>query len=619
MILGKETAVNRKNDLGQSTFLSRMKRDQRGNVLAIVAASIIPLVGAIGGGVDLTRAYMAQARLAQACDAAALAGRKVLLDADLNDSGAVNAGTTTDREIQKFISYNFAEGQFDTGTMTRTAVVNDEGELTITLATTMPTQLLPIVGISSLNVATDCSARRSGVNVDVVLVLDVTGSMSSSLDGTTRIAALKTASNNFLEILDDLRGQLTSSGLRVRVGVVPYSIAVNVGRELYADDPSYIKTTGVKVYSEMRGMFQCTSSNSYCGTGKSSNKNKWDHYTSDGSWSVNKYTQEVGPVTLDLTDFVDRGIDDTGFTNSYAWSGCVEMRPTVQSITSTSDFSTIPGGAWDILDVAPGVDGAPAWAPFIYLPEYATTYGPASDAQSTSTNWDFSFPQSTTKVPFRSNELVTTPSARDSAASNSSYVSNPSTAMGPNLGCPTPVRLLNESTAGDMAGYINSLNPTGNTFHDIGMYWGLSLISPQAPFANPDTYLKPGFSGEARAVKRYIVFMTDGDLNANGSNYTAYGLEVRPSGSGNNVTTNRASQPDDQHRARFRMICEAAKRQGIEVSTVAFATDIGTPDKTALESCATSSDNYYEASSASDLNDAFRKIAQNIGFLRVSR
>ncbi len=247
MSLGSNSPGNRMKDMPSSTFLSRLARDRKGNALTIVTASIIPLVGAIGGGVDLTRAYMAEARLAQACDAAALAGRKVMTDKDVVNN-AIKGGSNADGEIQKFLDYNFPNGKFATGNITRTTAINNDGELTITLATTMPTQLLRIAGVQSMSIDAECSARRSGVNVDVVLVLDVTGSMARSLAGNNdgsneMLKELQAATLSFLDTLDSLRTQLSSSGMRVRVGVVPYSQTVNVGLDL---PDEYINASAAK-------------------------------------------------------------------------------------------------------------------------------------------------------------------------------------------------------------------------------------------------------------------------------------------------------------------------------------------------------------------------------------
>ena len=36
-------------------FLARLRRDRRGNTLAIMAAMIVPLAGMVGGGIDISR------------------------------------------------------------------------------------------------------------------------------------------------------------------------------------------------------------------------------------------------------------------------------------------------------------------------------------------------------------------------------------------------------------------------------------------------------------------------------------------------------------------------------------------------------------------------------------
>ena len=630
MEASEKTAETLRNKPSRAGFLTRLGRDQRGNALVIVAASTIPVLGAIGGGVDMARAYTAEARLSQACDASVLAGRKLLRDADVDGAGKVKAGSPTDQEIDRFQDYNFAAGQFGTAPVARTATVDNTGQLTIRLATTMPTQLLRVVGINSINIDTDCSSRRSGVNVDVVMVLDVTGSMDGTISGTTRIAALRGAAGNFLDILDELGDQLDNQGLRVRVGVVPYATAVNVGHDLIAENASYVETTNLQYYSRMRELCLASAANSYCGR-TAAVAGRYFYNPTNWAWLSNRIGHEVGPLTLNLTDFVNAGSDPA---NAYGWKGCVEARATVQSITGAeTSFSTVPSGAWDIRDVAPGVSGAPAYRPYIYLPEYdsngSSIYGPSGGnyygmpdgSQSSSPVWDLVGPYAATKIPYRvrTNQSTLASESGHGNVSNSTYASNGPNADSANKACPERVRLLDEHDTDDLKDYLDTLTPSGNTFHDVGMYWGLALISPEAPFANPDTYIAPGSPGTAQPVKRYIVFMTDGDINANGNTYSAYGYETRPTSAGNNVTADRNTAPDLQHRVRFRMLCDAAKRQGIEVSTVAFSTSIGSGDRAALQGCATSVDHYYTASSAAALNTAFENIAKNIGHLRVSK
>lgn len=53
----------------------------------------------------------------------------------------------------------------------------------------------------------------------------------------------------------------------------------------------------------------------------------------------------------------------------------------------------------------------------------------------------------------------------------------------------------------------------------------------------------------------------------------------------------------------------------MNISTVAF----GTAVTTQLRNCATTPEQAYLASSAGELNNIFKQIAQNIGYLRLSQ
>ena len=59
---------------------TNLRRDTSGNVMYMTAGLLIPLMATIGAGIDLGQAYMAKARLQQACDAGVLAGRRAMGD-----------------------------------------------------------------------------------------------------------------------------------------------------------------------------------------------------------------------------------------------------------------------------------------------------------------------------------------------------------------------------------------------------------------------------------------------------------------------------------------------------------------------------------------------------------
>lgn len=52
--------------------------DKGGNVLVMTAASIVPILALVGGGIDVSRIYLAESRLQSACDAGALAARRAM-------------------------------------------------------------------------------------------------------------------------------------------------------------------------------------------------------------------------------------------------------------------------------------------------------------------------------------------------------------------------------------------------------------------------------------------------------------------------------------------------------------------------------------------------------------
>src|SRR5688572_28786426 len=88
-------------------LLARVLRDCAGNTLMLVAASLLPLMAMVGGGVDMSRGYLSQSRLQQACDAGVLAARK-----RIGTEAAVTGRIPDDAALvgQRFFNLNFGEG-----------------------------------------------------------------------------------------------------------------------------------------------------------------------------------------------------------------------------------------------------------------------------------------------------------------------------------------------------------------------------------------------------------------------------------------------------------------------------------------------------------------------------
>jgi Flp pilus assembly protein TadG len=308
------------------TFMRRLREDQRGNALMMSAAAMIPIVGIIGCGVDISRAYVVKTRLQQACDAGVLGGRKVMTSAGLD--------ATVTSEVQKFVNYNFPQQTMDTTAFSIVPTAGANNAVNLTLATTMPTSLMKVLGIATVPIGATCTARQDFVNTDVVLVLDNTLSMNClPTDGAltycpseksgAKIQALRAAVTSFYNALKPAQNTLESQGLRLRYGIVPYSMTVNAGNLLRSTNASWVNATSL--------YRNCTSPNSPTPSSGSSCS------TAGPQYSVT-HSAAFWPT----------------------WAGCIEERATVNSITSSSGY-TPPSSAYD-LDLTTSPSGAAtAW------------------------------------------------------------------------------------------------------------------------------------------------------------------------------------------------------------------------------------------------------------------
>lgn len=210
----------------RSSFLSRLRRNQAGNALAIVAASIVPIVGMLGGGLDMARIYLVRSRMQQACDASVLAGRKSMVGLTWNRS-------TDEAQARRFFQTNFPNGSLGTSAVDLNYAVDDLGNVTANASTVLPMTLMHVLGFDSKSVAVTCRAELQLPNTDVMFVLDTTGSMAETNpgDSTSKIVSLRAAVQNFYQTLENAR----TSGSVIRYGFVPYSESVNVGLLLKRD------------------------------------------------------------------------------------------------------------------------------------------------------------------------------------------------------------------------------------------------------------------------------------------------------------------------------------------------------------------------------------------------
>ena len=210
-----------------SQFMSRLRQDAAGNTLAIFAASLVPLTAMIGSGLDISVAYMARAKLQNACDAAALAGRQAMQGNDWTDDARA--------EADKLFNFNFPSGTHgvEDAVFQISQDPDDPAQLVGSASGSVPTALMKIFGFDTISISADCDAKRDMGHNDVMVVLDVTGSMNDapSSGGGTKIGRLRTGAMGLYRALDD-----SENGSITRFGLMPYSHTVNVGGSLQNRD-----------------------------------------------------------------------------------------------------------------------------------------------------------------------------------------------------------------------------------------------------------------------------------------------------------------------------------------------------------------------------------------------
>ncbi len=214
----------------------RLFRSEEGSNLAYTAFIAIPLIGAVGVGTDAGRGYMLRAKLSQALDSAALAGAHKTHD-----------NTEMESDVRQFFNANFPAGYMDaTITGPTFSYDSDEDKITVTASASIPTSFMRIFGHQTISVSASTEVTRQTNYMDVVMSIDMSGSMSSSAPGGgSRISGARTAAKL---LVDHLFGDLNTSEL-LKVAVVPWNGKVNVTVNGTPYNPGSNNTTTVDSFT----------------------------------------------------------------------------------------------------------------------------------------------------------------------------------------------------------------------------------------------------------------------------------------------------------------------------------------------------------------------------------
>ena len=541
--------------------IRRLLPDTSGNITYITAALMLPLIALIGSGIDLGKAYMVKGRLQQACDAGVLAGRRAMAggEYDANAQAAAN----------NMFAINYPADMLDSREVTFRSARKGTVEVAGDASVVMPTFLMGAFGTSQIPIRAHCAARMAAANTDIMMVIDTTGSMANtnSGDSVTKLQALRDAVMKFYDtvILAD------TDDNRIRFGFMPYSSNVNVGKLVYAANPTYFANS-ITVPSR-----------EYITSG--TNRGKYRYV--DKSYSI---TSALTSQENSTAYTASAAVGANGANVSASWDGCIVERSTV-AFTGT----TVPWNAYDLdINLIPTSNDDTKWR--ASMPQFVFQRG---EAEPDGSERDYPKSPNYTSRPNLNAEFF---SATDYMPFSHSHLRGRGY-----YACPSPARKLEEIPASNrsrLQTYVDGLIPIGGTYHDVGMVWGTRFMSPRSIFAADNVDPSNGLQ-----LSRHIIFMTDGDMAPHPSVYGFQGYENVMHRVGSTNTTTLTTR----HNERFQAACSAAKAMNITVWVVSFGTTL--TDQ--MRQCSTNG-NAYQANNAAELNTRFQQIASAIARLRLT-
>lgn len=168
----------------------RVMGNERGTVLAFVAVSLVGLLGIAGLALDSGRAYVARAELSRAVDAAALGGAAALRQSQADAEQRIIALARANGVDPALLNYSFG--------------VNAEGENTVSVSASevVPTTFMRVLGRDRVGVV--AAAEATVPPLDLVLVLDQSGSIAREGAWDDLQNAAKDFIDNFSESIDQV-------------------------------------------------------------------------------------------------------------------------------------------------------------------------------------------------------------------------------------------------------------------------------------------------------------------------------------------------------------------------------------------------------------------------------
>jgi Flp pilus assembly protein TadG len=199
--------------------MRRFWADTKGNIAVLFALAIVPVIGGIGAAVDYSMASAYRTDMQQALDSTALALTKIL-PADQE---------TIDKAGMEYFAASMGNHNLTNLTLT---ITPENGKVKLAASGDYTPKIASILGVDTFEVGTKAEARWSLGKLEIALVLDNSGSMSS----LGRMTALKAATHDLLNVLEDAAKEPGDA----KVAIVPFDSGVRIDHT-YNNAPPWVR------------------------------------------------------------------------------------------------------------------------------------------------------------------------------------------------------------------------------------------------------------------------------------------------------------------------------------------------------------------------------------------
>jgi Flp pilus assembly protein TadG len=578
------------SNLAKLNQFKRYLRNSAGSIAPIFALAAIPFLMVAGAAVDMTRVSREQTTFFSSVDGAALAiaadDRAAITG--LSDSAKTARIAELETYAMVYLQKNYIKGEFRDKPTNFTVDLDITGSgVKLDATVEFPMTFMSMVGINTMTLNADAEVRFAMKPIEMVMVMDTTGSMASD----NKMTGAKDAAKKLLDTLYGANSAAAPRSEFIRTALVPFSGAVRLNTSAGSDFKlSWIDTTGVNPLSKLNYNAAAAPA-------------EWNnHY----AWS--KLKKSTGTTAAAF----------------HTWNGCVEARLR-GAAASGQDFNAN--------DAAPVPSSPSATGPnHTLFPAY---FNPDVPSSSSGTNYGVDYISSSSSTnPNEYTGLTSTQKSDTSTAGlrlkqenyrkydGRNIGAESSSTSGPWSNCANaPIVPMTYDRTSIVSG-INAMQPQGPTLIPEGLAWGWRVISPTEPFTDVSG------SGAIPAAKiapyngprwnKYMVLMTDGDndLGPNSSNYntttySAYGF-ASESGTNNRFGTTSASGNEAAVDSEMTKICTKIKAEGIKLYVTSFGSGVSPETKGRLQTCSSGADYYTHAATTTALVAFFDHIGKDV-------